>query len=203
MAPSADAPLFHAARAGDAAQVRSLIAGGAGIDTRDTNGTTPLIAAASGNHVHVAGILIEAGADVNAKDDSEQSAFLIATSEVGDDPRLLVRTLEAGADVSATDSFDGTGLIRAADRGHVRIVQRLVETDIDVDHINRLGWTALLEAIILGGGDARHTRVVRALVTAGADVNLADGDGVPPLAHARSRGQDEVAAILERAGADG
>ncbi len=65
-------------------------------------------------------------------------------------------TLDAGADVNAKDSYNGTGLIRAADRGYVEIVRRLLETEIDIDHVNRLGWTALLEAIILGGGDERH-----------------------------------------------
>ncbi|HEU5489288.1 MAG TPA: ankyrin repeat domain-containing protein, partial [Gaiellaceae bacterium] len=109
-----------------------------------------LIAAAYGNDLDAAGALIQAGADVNAKDETQQSAYLIATSEVGDDPRLLELTLANGADLNAKDSYNGTGLIRAADRGYVRIVRRLLETDIEVDHVNRLGWTALLEAIILG-----------------------------------------------------
>ncbi len=91
-------------------------------------------------------------------------------------------------------------MIRAADRGHVEIVRELLKTDIDVDHVNNLGWTALLEAIILGDGGARHTEVVRLLVDAGADVNLADGAGVTPLVHARQRGFDEMTSILEAAG---
>ena len=67
--------------------------------------------------------------------------------------------------------------------------------------MNRLGWTALLEAIILGGGDAAHTEVVRLLVEAGADVNLADSQGVTPLAHAEQSDYEEIAAILRSAGA--
>jgi ankyrin repeat protein len=160
-----------------------------------------LIAAAYANDVAEAERLIEAGANVNAKDETVQSAYLIATSEVGDDPRLLELTLANGADVRSLDSYDGTGLIRAADRGYTTIVARLLETDVDVDHVNRLGWTALLEAIILGDGDAAHVEVVRQLVEAGADVNLADGQGVTPLAHSEQRGYDEMAAILREAGA--
>ena len=156
-------------------------------------------AAAAANDVEQARALIEDGADVNAKDASQESAYLIATSEVGDDPRLLELTLSGGADVAAKDRFDGTGLIRAAERGNVRIVRRLLETDIDVDHVNRLGWTALLEAIILGEGGPAHTETVRALVDAGADVRIADGDGVTPLAHARRRGYDAIVAILRAA----
>jgi ankyrin repeat protein len=160
-----------------------------------------LIAAAYANDVDEAERLIASGADVNAKDETVQSAYLIATSEVGDDPALLELTLANGADVGSTDSYNGTGLIRAADRGYTKIVARLLETEIDVDHVNRLGWTALLEAIILDGGDAAHTEVVRQLVEAGADVNLADGDGVTPLAHADQQEFDEMATILRNAGA--
>ncbi|MGH3065016.1 MAG: ankyrin repeat domain-containing protein [Gaiellaceae bacterium] len=69
--------------------------------------------------------------------------------------------LANGADIASLDSYDGTGLIRAADRGCTTIVARLLETEIDIDHVNRLDWTALLEAIILGGGDAAHVEVVR------------------------------------------
>ena len=196
-----DRRLIAAARAGDLGGVRSMLERDADVRARDDAGATALVAAAYGNHVDVARELIAAGADVNAKDGTEQSAYLIATSEVGDDPRLLTLTLANAADVDAKDRYNGTGLIRAADRGHVRIVGRLLETEIDVDHVNRLGWTALLEAIILGGGDRRHTEVVRLLVAAGADVNLPDGQGLTPLAHARRQGFDEIAAILERAGA--
>ena len=160
-----------------------------------------LIAAAYANDVDEATRLIEAGADVDAKDETVQSAYLIATSEIGDDPRLLELTLANGADVRSLDSYNGTGLIRAADRGFTTIVARLLETDIDVDHVNRLGWTALLEAIILGNGDAEHVEVVRQLVEAGADVNLADGQGVTPLAHAEDSGYDAMVAILREAGA--
>jgi uncharacterized protein len=162
----ADGELIVAARAGDVDRVRSLLERDAAVDARDASGATALVAAAYGNHVDVARSLIEAGADVNVNE-RQQSCYLIATSEVGDDPRLLELTLANGADVDAKDSYNGTGLIRAADRGHVRIVERLLDTEVEIDHVNRLGWTALLEAIILGGGDRGHTEVVRLLVEAG------------------------------------
>ena len=193
--------LIDAAGRGDAAGVRDLLARGARLDARDPRGRTALVAAAYGNSLDAAQVLAEAGADVNAKDTTQQSAYLIATSEVGDDPRLLELTLGAGADVQAKDSYNGTGLIRAAERGHPRIVARLLRAGVQVDHVNRLGWTALLEAIVLGEGGARHVETVRLLVAGGANPDLPDRDGVSPLAHAQRRGQEAVVRLLREAGA--
>jgi uncharacterized protein len=107
-----------------------------------------LIAAAWKNDLRRARALIDQGADVNAKDSTVQSAYLISTSEGY--LELLNLTLGHGADVDSKDSFNGTGLIRAADRGHADIAGRLIQADVKINHINNLGWTALHEAIILG-----------------------------------------------------
>jgi ankyrin repeat protein len=197
----ADLRLISASERGDVRAVERLLEQGAGVDARDESGRTALIAAAYGNRLDVAGLLVDAGADVNAKDETQQSAYLISTSEVGDDPRLLELTLRNGANVNSLDSYNGTGLIRASERGYGRVVERLLRTDIEVNHVNNLGWTALLEAIILGDGGRSHTEVVRLLVGAGANVNLADGEGVTPLEHARRRGYVKIVRILEAAGA--
>jgi ankyrin repeat protein len=129
------------------------------------------------------------------KDNTIQSAYLISTMEGYTE--LLAKTLKAGADIHSTDSDNGTGLIRASDRGHVEVVRELLKTDIRVNHINRISWTALHEAIILGGGDERHTEIVRLLVDAGADVNLPDKDGISPLEHAKNRKYLNIVKILE------
>lgn len=194
--------LISAAGRGDAEAVRRLLQRGADVEARDETGRTPLVAAAYGNHLEAAEPLVEAGADVNARDDTVQSAYLISTSEVGDDPRLLNLTLQNGADVESLDSYNGTGLIRAAERGHPKIVDRLLQTNVDADHVNNLGWTALLEAIILGDGGPSHTEVVRLLIQRGnADPNLPDGNGVTPLQHARQNGHAQIEEILQDAGA--
>ncbi|MSP75878.1 MAG: ankyrin repeat domain-containing protein [Rhodospirillaceae bacterium] len=153
-----------------------------------------LIDAARRNDVAAARVLIGRGANVNAKDDTQQSAYLISTSEGY--VELLRLTLAHGADVHATDSYNGTGLIRAADRGHVEVIRELLKTPIRIDHVNRLGWTALLEAVILGDGGPQHTETVRLLVRAGANTEIVDPSGLTALQHARKKGFREIEAIL-------
>ena len=82
--------------------------------------------------------------------------------------------------------------------GGAEYVRRVVRTGIDVDHVNDLGWTALLEAVILGDGGPRHQEVVRILLDAGADRGIADKDGVTALEHAERRGYEEIARLLRR-----
>jgi ankyrin repeat protein len=154
--------------------------------------------AAWANDLSTALDLITQGADVNAKDDTQQSAYLVATSEGYLD--LLNLTLAHGADVASRDSFNGTGLIRAGERGHTGVVGRLIRAGVEVDHVNRLGWTALHEAIILGKGTPTYDDTVRVLVAGGADVRLSSRrDGVAPLDYARSKGYARQVASLDKA----
>jgi hypothetical protein len=199
--PARDRALIAAAGAGDAGEVQRLLAAGASVSAADERGVTALIAGAYRNHLPVARLLLEAGADPSVQDSTRQSAYLISTSEGYLD--LLRLTLAHGADVRSKDSYNGTGLIRAADRGHHEVIHELLQTDLaqEIDHVNRLGWTALLEAIILGDGGPRHTECVRLLLQAGADPNLADGQRVTPLAHARRKGHGAMVALLRQAGA--
>ena len=80
-------------------------------------------------------------------------------------------------------------------------MRELIRAGAPLDHVNNLGWTALIESIVLGDGGARHIATLKALVDAGANVNIADRSGVTPLRLASSRGYREITAILEKAGA--
>jgi ankyrin repeat protein len=191
--------LRAAAAANDSAPVGELLSRGADIEARDAQGRSPLLLATRENAVDAARVLIGAGADVNAKDDIGDSPYLYAGAEGR--LQILRMTLKAGADLASVNRYGGTALIPAAHHGHVATVHELLKTAIDVDHVNDLGWTALLEAIILGNGGSAHIEIVQLLIDAGADVDLADGDGVPPLAHARTRGYAEIADRLRAAGA--
>ena len=197
-AQNRDQALIGAAGRGDLAAVERLIREGASVAARDNRGRTALLVATHGNHVPVARALIAAGADVNAKDDIQDSAFLYAGAEGRIE--ILKMTLPT-ADLKSTNRYGGTALIPAAHHGHTEAVRILLATAIDKDHVNRLGWTALLEAVILGDGGPVHSEIVRLLVEAGANVNIADREGVTPLQHAKRRGYAAMVRILEARGA--
>jgi ankyrin repeat protein len=190
--------LVSAAARGDVGSVRRLLADGAPVDTRDRDRRTAVTAAALGDHVAVARTLIDAGADVDLQDAERNNPLLVCG--VTGNVAMLREVLRAHPNVRLTNRFGGTALIPASERGHVEMVRALLETDIDVDHVNRLGWTALLEAVILGDGGPAHRQIVQLLVDAGADLGIADRDGVTALEHARERGYDEIAQTLEDAG---
>jgi hypothetical protein len=151
------------------------------------------------NFVEVARLLIGAGADVNAKDSIRDTPYLYAGAEGRDE--ILTMALAAGANLRDTNRYGGTALIPACHHGHPSSVRILLTTDIDIDHVNDLGWTALMETVILGDGGPIYIGILELLLAAGADTDIPDRDGVTPLAHARALGFADLARILERAGA--
>jgi ankyrin repeat protein len=190
---------LHAAAAkGDTAEIMRLAAAGADLEARDGHGRTALHVAAHGSHHAAVEALIARGANPRALDSRRYDIVTIAA--VKDDVKMVELALARGASArEITSPYDGTALIAAAHLGHDGVVRTLIGAGAPVDHVNNLGWTALIEAVILGDGGRRHTACVEALVAAGASLTLADRDGLTPLALARRRGFAAMVAILERA----
>jgi ankyrin repeat protein len=192
--------LHAAAASGDAAEVARIAATGASLDARDDNERTPLMVAAFRRQHAAARALIAAGADLNLLD--KQAYDVITIAAVNDDVEMVKLALAAGGNAGAiTSPCKGTALIAAAHLGHAEVVEALIAATAPLDHVNNLGWTALIEAIVLGDGGARHQATVEALVKGGANLDLPDGQGARPLSLARSRGYARIIEILERAGA--
>jgi hypothetical protein len=167
---------------------------------RDRRSRTPLHVAAFGNHHDAMRALVAAGANPNALEADRYDIVTIAA--VANQVATLKVALDVGCSPkNITSRYDGTALIAAAHLGHVEVVRALIRAGAPLDHVNNLGWTALIEAIVLGDGGARHTETLRALVEAGANVNLADRSGQSPRALAGARRYGEMVKILERAGA--
>jgi len=191
--------LFAAADAGNAADVARLAAAGADVNARDGYGRTPLHVAAYARRHDAMRALAKAGANPNALERDRYDIVTIAA--VADDaPTLDVALAIGGSARNVTSRYDGTALIAAAHLGHDGVVRTLIRAGAPLDHVNNLGWTAVIESIVLGNGGPRHVATLKALVDAGADVNLADRNGATPLALARGRGYGEMVAMLQRAG---
>jgi uncharacterized protein len=192
--------LLQATQRGDREAVLKLLQQGADINVRDAQGRTPVMIATYQHNTDMVRTLLQAGADVNIRDNNKENPLLHAGAQGWLD--ILRLAIEAHADTRLTNRFGGISIIPASERGHVEIVRELLtRTDINVNHVNNLGWTALLEAIILSNGDKAHQQIVQILVDHGADVNLADKDGVTPLQHASERRFNEIERILLQAGA--
>ena len=194
------AGLHEAAAKGDVAEIERLIKDGERPNIQDSRSRTPLHVAAYMKQPAAARALMRLGANPNALEIDRYDIVTIAA--VANDLEMLKVALEGGASArNVTSRYDGTALIAAAHLGHAEVVKMLITAKAPLNHVNNLGWTALMESIVLGNGGANHTATLRALVEAGADVNLADRQGATPLQHARRRGYVEMARILENAGA--
>jgi ankyrin repeat protein len=194
------AGLHEAAAKGDVGEIEKLIAEGEKPNIQDSKSRTPLHVAVYMRQHAAARALLKLGANPNALDIDRYDIVTIAA--VRNDIEMLKIALQGGASAkNVTSRYDGTALIAAAHLGHVEAVKILIAAKAPLNHVNNLGWTALMEAIVLGSGGANHTAVVKALAEAGADVNIPDRQGVTPLQHARRRGYVEMARILENAGA--
>ncbi len=177
--------------------VKKALDKGANVNTQDKNKRSLLLLATIGKQVEMATLLTEKGADVNLQDDIQDSPFLYAGAS--GQTELVKLFLANGARFDLFNRYNGTALIPACERGHVETVKVLVNTrGFPVNHVNRLGWTALMEAIVLGNGTKKYQEIVQILKDGGADLEIPDHDGVTPLQHAGSRGFTEIVRILSK-----
>lgn len=202
MVSAADAheALRAAASSGDVAAIERALAAGAAIDAQDAQGRTALLVAVAYGRTEAALRLIRAGADPNIQAKNHDSPWLLAGA-LGRTQILAAMLDQDRIDYTKRNRFGGNALIPACERGHVETVRLLLSrSKTDVNHVNNLGWTALLEAVFLGNGGERHQEIIRLLLQHGAAVNLADRDAKTPLWHARKHGYTAIAKILEAAG---
>jgi len=189
-----------AAQKGDVAAIEKLIASRADLNARDGHGRTPLHVATFARQREAIRALVKAGTNLNLLENDRYDAVTIAA--VADDEETLRLLLSLGASAKlVTSRYDGTALIAAAHLGHDGVVRQLIAAGAPLDHVNNLHWTAVIEAIVLGNGGPRHQRTLRALVDAGANLQLADRQGNTPLQLARSKRYVEMIRMLEAAGA--
>ena len=205
-APAADAAVVDAeafvdaAARGDHAALQAMLSEGADVNTTNALGKTALLAATEQRRAATVAFLLDHNPDIDhfgaGHNLIDQTPFLHAGAIGADD--ILDLLIPRKPDVTILNGYGGTALIPAAERGHVSTVRKLLEeTSVDVNHVNNLGWTALLEAIILSDGGKAHQDIVALLLKHGANKNIADKNGVTPLEHAKQRGFVEIVQLLE------
>jgi ankyrin repeat protein len=175
-------PMIEAATVGNAAVIITLIAAGADVDAPGADGQTPLMIAARGSNVAAAKVLLERGANPNASELwRQQTALMWAAAQR--QPEMVTLLIEHGAEVDAR-SVENKWPRQVT--GEPRRMYRPMG-----------GLTPLLFAAREG-----CLECARALVEAGADVDLTDPKNITPLFLAIDNFHFDVAKYLIEAGAN-
>ena len=141
-------------------------------------------------------VLIDAGADIEARDDMGRSPLHLACRSGA--LAVMKNLVAAGAGVCGTCNFGNTCLIFAAYHGHTETVRYLVGLkDVDVNHKGVDDWSALFCAV-----GQNHADVVNVLIDAGADIETRDEDSYTPLLYACKNGSQPIVKMLVEAGAE-
>jgi len=202
VAASAQSTLFDLVKKEDSAGLQSYLAQAtkktlvSELERKGSNDNTALIVATYQGNTNIVKSLVDAGANVHVRDNNQRDLINIAIRVKN--PELVKLFIAAGVDVKAfTKRYRGSTLIFASHQGQVETVKALIKAGAPLDRINILGWTAILEAVVLGDGGRAHQEIVKVLLQAGADKTIADNDGKTPLEIAEARGHDEMVEVLK------
>jgi ankyrin repeat protein len=208
-------PLHWAAYNGNVALVERLVAAGADVTAANEFGSTPLAEAATVGNAQLIAALLAGGAPVDAPGADGQTALMVVARS--GNTAAAEALLERGADVNAREAWrDQTALMWAAAQNQPAMVELLLEHGAAVDARSAVndwprqvsgeprrmyrpfgGLTPLLFAAREG-----CLECVRALVAAGANVDLPDPKGVTPLFLAVDNLHFDTAKLLIEAGAN-
>lgn len=194
---AAAATIVDAARAGDTAQVRALLASKVDVNTPAVDGATALHWAANRDDLAMVDLLIGAGAKVDVANDFGAMPLSLACENGS--AAMVDRLLKAGANPNAALPGGGTPLMIASRTGNPDTVRTLLDHGANIDAKEETkGQTALMWAI-----DEQHSDVVRLLMDRGADVRAKSKSGFSPLMFAvRNRDVELVQVLFAKGGLD-
>ena len=157
-------PLVDAARDGDIAAVRALLAQGADVDAAEADGTSALHWASYRDDVETVGLLLDAGADVDVTNDL--GATPLWTAGQNGSAAMVRRLLAAGANPDLAFLAGETPLMVAARSGAPDVVELLLTHGAEPDARGARGQTALMWAVA-----QHHPAVAEVLLAHGADIH--------------------------------
>jgi len=186
------AGLSEAIVKGDLQLVKNLLAQGVNINA-PLDGRTALHQAASAGHTDILKILLDAGADINARDRGlfSQGADALYLASVSGHSDVVRELLSKGAKVDSTEDNGWTSLIKAAQLGNVAVARVLLDFKADVNIRAKDGTTPILVAAQQG-----HTEIVKMLLEQGANVDTLTNDRSTPLMQAAQQGHFDVVKLL-------
>ena len=163
---------------------------GANINQKDKYGNTPLHYSSfvlSMEDMKIMMALIKLGADVNIKNNFEETALHTA---VCDTPYEVVKAfIDAGADVNAKDEFGHTILHEASGfNSHPEVIKLLINAGADVNARDKDGETPLMWACFHN----ENIKIIQTLLDLGADVSAKDNSGATYFDKACWNGNEEV-----------
>ncbi|WP_404293053.1 ankyrin repeat domain-containing protein [Cytobacillus kochii] len=168
------------------------------INETNEKGETPLLIATHKNYIEIAKALINEGADVNKQDVLQDSAYLYAGAQ-GKTEILAYIIENAKPDHQVYNRYGGNALIPAAEKGHLPNVKLLLaDGNVDINHQNNFGYTALIEAVALTDGSKVYQQIVQELLVYNANKELRDDNGMTALDYAKDRGYTEMIELLEK-----
>lgn len=214
-------PLIVAAEKGNEAVVGYLIQQGkAKVNVKDEKKNSPLIIAAKKNNFAMLKYLLSKDADLNAKDDSDWNALFHAAAHGNQEAVKLLLERRDGININETDARGNTALNRAISRGHVDVVQLLLEEGMidpnkgalsPLEMAAKLGSVEMVKSLLKRNvsrediyplhsaiGEDR-IEIVKILLENGFDVEKRK-DGRSPLYDAVRLGKFEMAKILLKSG---
>jgi hypothetical protein len=186
-----NSPLVEAASEGDIKKVKSLLASGVDVNSKDKNyEMTALHVAVSNNNYELAKLLLYSGADPNLRSRSGEPTLMEIDADTSIE--LINLLLSHGADIDAQDDYGDTALMEAASWGNPSVLRLLIEQGAKVNDQNDEGETPLTKAVSEG-----EVECVQALLESGADVNIRNKKGQTALTLARESKDKEVLKLIK------
>ncbi|HUV31363.1 MAG TPA: ankyrin repeat domain-containing protein [Acidobacteriota bacterium] len=188
-------PLHHAASGGKMAIVNQLIAGGAAIDAKDSDGETPLHWASYNGRTEVVELLISLGTSVDIVSNDGITPLHYAINRGHEE--VVMSLIANGADITIVDSRKRTPLWLATERSNVTLVNMLLSAGADVN-VTRPDGTSLLSQAAL----CNQTAIGNLLIDKGVDLNSRNARGLSPLHFAAVSGSEEFTDLMIQHHAD-